>query len=138
MKLTREQSQKLLRERGTWITDACDKCGQLLGAVRWTRKDEEGEWCSATCRDGVKAAPTVRESSASTRCEGCGITLTEKRQGAKYCSDVCRMRSKKGRTREKERIIPKTPIQNMALADDENDDSAPTVTRKPQAFQGAP
>lgn len=55
MKLTREQSQKLLHERGIWITNACDKCGQLLGAVRWTRKDEDGEWCSAECRDGVKA-----------------------------------------------------------------------------------
>src|ERR1700730_6138465 len=27
MKLEREQSQKLLRERGIWVTGACDKCG---------------------------------------------------------------------------------------------------------------
>jgi hypothetical protein len=55
MKLTPEQSQKLLQERGIWITEACDRCGQLLGSVRWTRKGEPGEWCSAACRDGVKA-----------------------------------------------------------------------------------
>jgi hypothetical protein len=35
MRLTREQSQKLLRERGVWITEACDKCGKLLGSVRF-------------------------------------------------------------------------------------------------------
>jgi len=54
MKLTQEQSQKLLRERGIWITEACDRCGKLLGSVRWTRKGEPGEWCSAACRDGIK------------------------------------------------------------------------------------
>lgn len=71
MKLTREQNQKLLRERGIWVTNACDKCGQLLGAVRWTRKDEEGEWCSAECRDGLKPTPRNSaggpEATASTR-----------------------------------------------------------------------
>jgi hypothetical protein len=55
MKLSREQSQKLLRVRGIWGTEACDKCGQLLGSVRWTRKSEPGEWCSKECRDGVAA-----------------------------------------------------------------------------------
>jgi hypothetical protein len=64
MKLTREQSQKLLRERAIWITNACDKCGQLLGAVRWTRRGEAGEWCSAECRDGIK---TERSTSASVK-----------------------------------------------------------------------
>jgi hypothetical protein len=57
MRLMREQSEKLLREHGVWITEACAKCGRLLGAVRWTRRGEPGEWCSAACRDGVKAEP---------------------------------------------------------------------------------
>ncbi|MGH9690187.1 MAG: hypothetical protein ACRD4C_03655 [Candidatus Acidiferrales bacterium] len=70
MKLTREQSQKFLNERGIWITEACDKCGRLLGSVRWTRKGEPGEWCSAACRDGVKAertTPTSVELSATVK-----------------------------------------------------------------------
>jgi hypothetical protein len=56
MKLTEVQSQKLLRERSVWVTEACDKCGRLLGSVRWTRRGELGEWCSAECRDGIRAA----------------------------------------------------------------------------------
>jgi hypothetical protein len=34
MKLTNEQTQKLLCDFGIWITEACDKCGQLLGSSR--------------------------------------------------------------------------------------------------------
>ena len=52
MKLARGQSQELLRERGIWITEACDQCGKLLGSVRWTRRGELGEWCSRECRYG--------------------------------------------------------------------------------------
>ena len=30
-------------ERGIYVTEACDTCGQLLGPVRFTRKDEPDE-----------------------------------------------------------------------------------------------
>jgi hypothetical protein len=77
MKLSREQSRQLLHERGIWITNACDRCGQLLGAIRWRRKDEEGEWCSAECRDGkARKAPVavtrevVRSKRIGTRAAG--------------------------------------------------------------------
>lgn len=56
MKLALDQSRRLLRERGVWITEACDKCGRLLGAVRWTRRGEAGESCSRECRDGKSEA----------------------------------------------------------------------------------
>jgi hypothetical protein len=72
MKLTREQSQKLVQERGIWVTNACDRCGRLLGAVRWTRRGEPGEWCSALCRDGVK--PEERKADSKT-CRECGTTV---------------------------------------------------------------
>ena len=55
MRLTTAQSEQLLERHGIWVTAACDECGKLLGAVRWTRRGEPGEWCSALCRDGVKA-----------------------------------------------------------------------------------
>lgn len=60
MKLTTEQSQKLLRERGIWATEACDKFGQVLGAVRYMRRGEAGQWCSELCRDG-QAIGDVRQ-----------------------------------------------------------------------------
>ena len=75
MRLTREQSQKLLRERGIWITEACDKCGKLLGSVRWTRKGELGEWCSAECRDGISAGPRAPISNAATLAPSSGRRL---------------------------------------------------------------
>jgi hypothetical protein len=75
MRLTREQTEKLLRERGIWITEACDKCGKLLGAVRWTRRNEPGEWCSAECRDGVPA----KKPATERRCLECGVRLNGKR-----------------------------------------------------------
>jgi hypothetical protein len=40
MKLASEQAQKLLCDLGIWATDACDKCGQLLGSIRWMRGGE--------------------------------------------------------------------------------------------------
>jgi len=60
MRLTKAQSEQLLEQHGIWITVACDRCGNLLGAVRWTRRGEAGEWCSELCRDGVKAERTQR------------------------------------------------------------------------------
>lgn len=54
MKLT-EQQQIELRERGIVANEACDKCGTILGAVRFTRRGEPGEWCSRECRDGLAA-----------------------------------------------------------------------------------
>ena len=45
MRLKREQSEKLLRELGIWVTEACDKCGQLLGSVRWRDRVSVGNGC---------------------------------------------------------------------------------------------
>ena len=54
MHLTVEQSRKALAEHGCYVTEACDKCGKLLGCVRYTRRGEPGEWCSDLCRDGAE------------------------------------------------------------------------------------
>ncbi|MGH9734386.1 MAG: hypothetical protein ACRD8A_07345 [Candidatus Acidiferrales bacterium] len=42
-----------LREHGVRANEACDKCRKILGAVRFTRRGEAGEWCSELCRDGA-------------------------------------------------------------------------------------
>lgn len=49
----RTEQQRALRERSIYAVSACDKCGQVLGGVRYTRRGEPGEWCSELCRDGV-------------------------------------------------------------------------------------
>jgi hypothetical protein len=54
VKLTVEQSRAGLDSHGVYLTEACDHCGKLLGAVPWTRRGEPGEWCSQECRDGVE------------------------------------------------------------------------------------
>jgi hypothetical protein len=65
MRLTPEQ-QAEIRERGICANEACDTCGKILGAVRYTRRGEPGEWCSRECRDGV-AAVHSREARRAGR-----------------------------------------------------------------------
>ena len=40
MMLREELRRRLLEERGIYVTEACDACGQLLGSVRYTRRGE--------------------------------------------------------------------------------------------------
>jgi hypothetical protein len=54
MKLTETQSRELLQKHGVYVTEACDKCGKILGHVRFSRFGEQGEWCSRLCRDGTE------------------------------------------------------------------------------------
>ena len=58
--LREELRRRLLEDRGICPTEACDKCGQLLGAVRFTRRGESGEWCSKECR-GIVERLTIRK-----------------------------------------------------------------------------
>ena len=60
MMLREELRRRLLEERGVYVNEACDKCGQLFASVRFTRKGEEGVWCSAECR-GDEARQTIRK-----------------------------------------------------------------------------
>jgi len=60
MRIPFDERERLRSDRGICATDACDTCGKILGAVRYTRRGESGEWCSETCRDGAEIA-TARE-----------------------------------------------------------------------------
>src|SRR5690349_20304325 len=59
MMLREDLRSRLLADRGIDVKECCDRCGQLLGAVRFTRKDEPGVWCSRECR-GDEVQNTVR------------------------------------------------------------------------------
>jgi hypothetical protein len=105
MKLTEQQSQRVLRTHGSYLTEVSDKCGALLGAVRWTIRGESGTWRSRACRDGADHQPRV--------CRGCGVSLAGMRKHAKYCSDVCRKRQRIRDIRKN----PEMPIADKGLAD---------------------
>jgi len=53
MRLTTQQSYGLLARHGIFSREICDKCGAVLGAVRFTRRDEVGVWCSRRCRGDI-------------------------------------------------------------------------------------
>ena len=53
--LREELRRRLLADRGVYVAEACDGWGQVLGAVRFTRRGELGVWCSRQCRgDGER------------------------------------------------------------------------------------
>ena len=55
MLLTVQQGYELLSNYGCFAREICDRCGAVLGAVRFTRKNESGVWCSGECRgDGQR------------------------------------------------------------------------------------
>lgn len=84
MRLTKEQSYGLFEKRGCFVAEVCDHCGQILGPMRFTRRDDKGAWCSRECRDGVM----VHEPGS---CRHCKARLPEgKRRGAAFCDDACR------------------------------------------------
>jgi hypothetical protein len=85
MLLTTQQSYELLAKHGCYAREACDRCGQVLGHVRYTRKGDDGVWCSRECRDG-------KEAHAPGTCKACGCSLAGMRCGTKHCSDTCRKR----------------------------------------------
>jgi len=134
MKLVKEQSQKLLRDHGIWVTEACDRCGQLLGAVRWSRKGEPGEWCSKSCRDGITAGVS---KSNSKSCLECGVKLDGKRADAEFCSRTHMMRYRRrelSRTGQKREISGNTPIGRQGLTKGQDASWTDTLTRPTQAL----
>lgn len=60
MMLSTAQAYDLLGRYGAFAREACDKCGTILGAVRYTRRGEDGAWCSRGCR-GDSERPGVRK-----------------------------------------------------------------------------
>jgi len=105
MQLAEAQTRALFDTYGVCVSEACDRCGKILGHVRFTRYDEPGEWCSRLCRDGV-------EHKAGA-CQSCGASLKGKRRGSRFCSDTCRKRqSVQNRSNNAEMLI-----QNKQVTD---------------------
>ena len=60
MKLTRKQSYELLAKHGCYAKECCDRCGQILGPVRYTQEGETGTWCSKECRGDAQKAKILK------------------------------------------------------------------------------
>src|SRR5437879_1197425 len=67
MRLTEAQSRELLAKHDVYATEACDKCGKILGYVRFKSYGEQGEWCSLLCRDGSAIAESYRATRKGGR-----------------------------------------------------------------------
>jgi hypothetical protein len=119
MNLSAELRQLLKVYTGCRVTEACNRCGRLLGPVRFTRAGDSGAWCSRICRDGVE--------HQVGRCHGCRVSLAGQRKGTLFCSDTCR---KRNQVRDKANI-PETHIQNAGLTDAKIG-SGYIPTRKPE------
>lgn len=104
MRLTAELQARVSALYGICANEACDKCGNVLTEVRWTRKDRPETYCSELCRAGIERV--------IERCAGCGTELTGMRRGARWCSDTCRMRH---RVKDSANNAKKA-IQNNGLA----------------------
>jgi hypothetical protein len=107
MLLTVQVRLQLQRDRGLYVTECCDKCGKLLGPVRFTRRGDTGVLCSRDCRDGI--------AHSSAFCRACATRLGGKRRGAVYCSDRCRKRDS-ARVQDSQ-IIAETHIQNKEVTE---------------------
>ncbi len=84
MLLTIRQAYELLAKHGMFAREICDKCGRVLGAVRFTRRGDANVWCNRECRDGA-------EANAPGTCKHCNATLLSgKRKGSRFCDDACK------------------------------------------------
>jgi len=60
MLLTIQKSYELLANYGCFAREICDKCGIVLGAVRFIRHGESEVYCSRECRGDAHRAATLR------------------------------------------------------------------------------
>src|SRR6266853_881774 len=66
MRISLTATYDLLRTHGVFAREACDRCGQVLGAVRYTRLGGAGVWCSRACR-GDRERPSVHRGGRARK-----------------------------------------------------------------------
>jgi hypothetical protein len=60
MLLAIEKSYELLANYGCFAREICDKCGIVLGAVRFSRYGEPEVYCSCECRGDAHRSATLK------------------------------------------------------------------------------
>ena len=61
MLLAIQECYELFAEYGFFAREICDKCGIVLGAVRFTRRNESQVYCSRECRGDAHRSSTHRQ-----------------------------------------------------------------------------
>jgi hypothetical protein len=101
--------QGTLKQSDIYVIEACDRCGRLLGPVRFTHAGDSGVWCSRQCRDGAHA-------HLPGTCRACGARLCEgKRRGAKYCDDACKQAAHRSKTDARPSETAKLSVKKPVL-----------------------
>jgi hypothetical protein len=110
MHLTTEQSSTLLEKRGSYVKEACDRCGTAIHyANRFTIRGDAGVWCSRECRDGVM----VHEPGT---CRHCKANLPEgRRRGAAFCDDACKQAAHRSKTDARASETLKLSVTNTSI-----------------------
>ena len=109
MMLSIELRERLKRVRGICVHECCNRCGQLLGAVRYTHFGQSGAWCSRQCRDGADAHDPGT-------CKTCSARLPEgKRRGTMYCDDACKQAAHRLRTDIRLSQTPKLSVTKTPI-----------------------
>src|SRR5262249_38633828 len=112
MHLTGEQSRKLLEKYGVLVDSVCDRCGQILGPVRFTRQGQSSEWCSRECR-GDSSRPTIRKGGRprkyKTRVERRAAKTRQQRQ---YREAVLWKKHPRSLAKTKDLRGPKSPLSH--------------------------
>jgi hypothetical protein len=115
MLLTTQQSDELLKRHGVFAREICDKCGTVLGAVRFTRKDESGVWCSRECRgDGERRATRKNGRPVKYRNgEECRAAKTRQQRNYRLRSGVEKTVCIPSETKELQ--VQKSPLSTILL-----------------------
>src|SRR5215475_5836589 len=97
MNLTNEQQLRIFELHCIRVNEACDRCGRVLAEVRFTRKDQAGEWCPRFCRDGNIAATRYASTRNETRL-ACRLKLPEDAEpGSRYCDSARKKAAQRAR-----------------------------------------
>jgi hypothetical protein len=86
MDLSTELRKRLLIDCGICVAEACDRCGTLVGPIRFTRIEDSGVWCSRECRgDGERrvirrgwTTEEISDSGAGASCKNEIAAATQK------------------------------------------------------------
>ncbi len=109
-----EGGYRIPNRKGYFCTILCAEC-ELFGNgnCRWcgTKLDSAKKWCNDNCRsqsnqtrfgDGTRLLnylaryhPVLYRQLTAKGCEQCGDPLTDKREGASFCSNRCTLRSRR-------------------------------------------
>jgi hypothetical protein len=130
-----------VRAQGLYVTERCDGCGKLLNqTARYMIAGRREIYCSAVCRDLVYFSDRHEAEKRATpgKCLYCRGGLNDKKRGALYCDDVCRMRHSRNRKRTGTRQVERsrTPTQsNQALGDAKTIEQGNGINNRPQPLK---